>query len=126
MAPENRDTWEKPRSMADVETWEKKHPLIENQFEAIQEAWEKQIIPPEPDGFDDMVEYGESQYPGIVAYLQKLREALVSAAKEANNQEQISQHLAEANVRQTKLVQQLRTQVEAFRAALVKQQGKNR
>lgn len=69
---------------------------------AITDMWDSLIIPPMSDGPDDEV------YP---RYVQTLKDIITDLAKTSNQFEGAAQALAEANVRQTKIITKLRADV---------------
>lgn len=78
----------------------------------ITAAWDEMVIPPMPDGPDEEV------YP---RYIQTLKDALKDLAQRSNMMEGAAQSLAEANVRQTKIIAKLRNDLHKYQLKWLKE-----
>lgn len=77
----------------------------------IVQAWDDLVVPPEPINWEPGSDKTTWDYVGL------LQETIRDLARQVNSQEGIAQTLAEANVRQTKLISQLRKDIYNLKLA---------
>lgn len=89
---------EKEDAVSPLEQREHDEQMSKQAVAPIMKAWDDLVIPaPTTDSMED--------------YIDELKDVVRDLARQVNTQEGIAQTLAEANVRQTKLVSQLRTEI---------------
>lgn len=84
----------------------------------IVQAWDDLVVPPEPTYIVNNG-LGEAE---VAEYVELLKNTIRDLARQANAQEGIAQTLAEANVRQTKLVTQLRMEINRLKLERMNQE----
>lgn len=100
---------------------------LDGAFLAVRSAWMALAVPPMPSELQDADTYVDGDFPGDSAmrYIGVLQAAVRDVAKQSNEHEGVAQLMAEANVRQTKIISRLRDDVMKLQLRLQKAETKN-